>query len=58
MEWYEYWLIIYGFVLATGVIGTILSIGKKKEPTTGAVAAFTTIYGVISLIAIYNVLTA
>ena len=57
MEWYEYWLVFVGALTFLGTIVSIMSIGKLKPPMTGGVAAVVTIINVITLIALYNILT-
>lgn len=58
MQWYEYWLIAFAAMVALGTAVTIVGIGKERPPMTGGVAVIVVIVNVITLLAIYNVLTA
>lgn len=57
MEWYMYWLWAIGLLTLLGSMATIASVGKRKEPVSGPTAAIIVAINVVTVIALWNVLT-
>lgn len=57
MEWYVYWLWGIAFLTILGSLATIANVDKVRQPTPGAVAAIIVFINVVTVIALWNVLT-